>query len=71
MTVIHRKMCNELLFTEKYNGKSFVALFEECGPSITTILPGKKCVYNVAMFPVDCTGGKKSNIHTSHFNLLI
>ena len=41
LTVIHRKMCNKLLFTEKCDAKSPPAPFEECIPSLTTAVPGK------------------------------
>ena len=41
LTVIHRKMSNKLLFTEKYDTKFALAPFEEYSPSITTATPGK------------------------------
>ena len=41
LTVIHGKMCNKFLFTEKYDSKSPLAPFEECSPSITAAVPVK------------------------------
>ena len=38
------------------------APFEECSLSITTAVPDKEGVYNVAVFLADCTRGKKSQI---------
>ena len=35
------------------------APFEECSLSITTAVPDKEGVYNVAVFLADCTRGKK------------
>ena len=38
------------------------APFDECSLSITTAVPDKEGVYNVAVFLADCTRGKESQI---------
>ena len=57
--MIHRKISYKLLFTEKYDTKSPLSSIEGYSPSITTVVPGKKSFYNVAMSLAGCTCGKK------------